>query len=191
MNIKDPRHDVPIWNCGCAALMCLTFSALLVEVCNVQLGGPARLHAICALVFLVLAAALLRSIRAYRPGALQMPGTRIKGADIAAAVLLAAFGYAGAAWLRAGWALPAGLFGLLVVVFPWSRLPLCRNGLPLAGALTLLGGVLFFASKPAPAPLLLLVPAWMLWAAAGSAWMRLVLLKRRKSRAVAGYQATG
>jgi hypothetical protein len=196
MNIKDPRHDVPIWNCGCAALMCLTFSALLVEVCNVQLGGPARLHGICALVFAVLAATLLRSIRAYRPGALRMPGTwrrgkRIGGADIAAAMLLAAFGYAGAASLRTGWALPAGLFGLLMVVFPWSRVPLCRNGLPLAGALTLLGGVLLFASKPAPAPPLLLVPAWMLWSAAGSAWMRLVLLKRRKSRAMAGYPASG
>ena len=196
MNIKDPRHDVPIWNCGCAALMCTIFSALLVEVCHVQSGGPPRLHAIITLVFLVLAATLLRSIRAHRPGALQMSGTarrgkRIKGADIAAAMLLAAFGYAGAAWLSAGWALPTGLFALLLLVFPWSRVPLCRKGLPLAGALTLLGGVLFFTGTPAPAPLLLLIPAWMLWAAAGAAWMRLILLKRRKSRAMAGYPASG
>jgi len=196
MNIKDPRHDVPIWNCGCAALMCIIFAALLVEVCNVQLGGPPRLHAICTLVFLVLAATLLRSIRAYRPGAPHMSGTgrrgkRIKGADIAAASLLAAFGCAGAAWLRAGWALPAALFALLLVVFPWSRVSLCRNRLPIAGALTLLGGALLFTSMPAPAPLLLLIPAWMLWLAAGCAWMRLILLKRRKSRALAGYPASG
>lgn len=191
MNIKDPRHDVPIWNYGCAVLMCIIFSALLVEVCNIQLGAPPRLHATCTLVFLVLAAMLLRSIRAYRPSAFAMFGTgrrgkRIKGADIAAASLVAAFGYAGAAWLSAGWALPAALLALLLIVFPWSRVPLCRNRLPIAGALTLLGGALLFTSKPPPAPLLLLIPAWMLWLAAGCAWLRLILLKRRKSRALAG-----
>ena len=150
MNIRDPRHDVPIWNCGCAALMCILFSALLLEVCNVQLKGAPRLHAICTLACLVPAATLLRSIRAYRPGALQMSGTgrggkRIKGTDIASAALLAASGFAGAARLRAGWA----------------------------------------------APMLLLMPSCVLWAAAGSAWMRLILLKRRKSRAMAGYPASG
>jgi hypothetical protein len=196
MNIKDPRHDVPIWNCGCAALICTTFSALLVEACNVRLGGPPRLHAICALVYLAQAAALLRSIRACRPGVLFMPGagrrgTGIKGADIAAALLLAAFGYAGAAWLRSGWALPAILFAVLLLVFPWSRIPLCRDRLPLAGALTLLGGAVLFISEPAPAPLLLQIPAWMLLIAAGCGWTRLILLKHRKSRALAGYPASG
>jgi hypothetical protein len=197
MNIKDPRHDVPIWNSGCAALMCIIFAALLVEACNLQLGATLRLHLACALVFLTLAALLHQSIRSYRAGPRRMPGAarrgrRARGADLASALLLAALGFGGTALLRTSWALAAALFAFLLCVFPWSRIPLCRNRLPLACAATLLGGAgLVYLGDPAPSPLLLLIPAWVLWVAAGGAWLRLILLKHRKSRALAGYPASG
>lgn len=196
MNIKDPRHDVPIWNSGCAALMCSVFAALLLETCNLRLGARPGLHVACALVFLVQAAAILRGVRAYRPGGpLGNAGRgamRIDRTDLAAALALAALGYAGSAWLRTGWALAAALFATLLCVLPWSRIPLCRTRLPLAGTMTLLGGAaLLCTEKPVPAPLPLLIPAWIVWMAAIGAWLRLVRLKRHKSRRLAAHPASG
>lgn len=196
MNIKDPRHDVPIWNSGCAALMCSVFAALLLETCNLRLGARPGLQLACALLFLAQAAAILRSMRAYRPGGpLGSAGhstRRIERADLAAALTLAALGCAGSAWLRTGWALAAALFATLLCVLPWSRIPLCRTRLPLAGSITLLGGAaLLCTEKPVPAALPLLIPAWILWMAAIGAWLRLVRLKRHKSRTLAAHPASG
>lgn len=196
MNMKDPRHDVPIWNSGCAALMCIIFTALLAEAFIGQAGAGPGVHLACALLFLAQAAAIYLSIRPYRSGTAPMTGFggggRLgKGADLAAALCLAALGYGGIAWLSAGWALPAGLLALLLCVLPWSRVPLCRNRLPVAAAVLLAGATAaLLAAKPVHAPLFLLVPVWMLWLAATGAWLRLILLKRRKSRVLAGYRAT-
>lgn len=192
MNIKDPRHDVPIWNSGCAALMCTVFTALLLETCSLRLGAGPGLSLACALVFLAQAAAIQRSMRSYRPGGPTSGARRFKRADFACALLLATLGYAGSAWLRTGWALAAALFATLLCVLPWSRIALCRTRLPVSSALTLPGGTaLLCTAKPVPAPLLLLIPAWVLWAAAIGAWLRLVRLKRHKSRTLAGYPASG
>lgn len=199
MNVKDPRYDRPIWNSGCAASMCIVFAALLIEACALQSKARPGLQLACGLVFLAQAAALQRSMRPYRAGpghmmGLARGGRRIAGipsADLASALFLAALGYAGTAWLMTGWALSAAMFALLLCVLPWARIPLCRQRLPLAGALLLLGGVAaLLVGPPVRAPLLLLVPAWMLWLAASSAWLRLILLKHRKSRALSGYPAS-
>lgn len=193
MNIKDPRHDLPIWNSGCAALMCSVFAALLLETFNVRLGARPALYLACALVFLAQAAAILRSMHAYRPGGpASATGRGAMRAGLGAALALAALGYAGSAWLRTGWALAAALFATLLCFAPWTRIPLCRTRPSFAAAMTALGGAaLLCTEKPAPAPLLLLIPAWILWMAAIAAWLRLIRLKRHKSRALAAHPASG
>lgn len=195
MNIKDPRHDLPIWNSGCAALMCIIFTALLIEAGAVQMQAGPGLRLALALLFLTQSVAIVASIRPYRSGAMSgtmRGGRRIGRADIACVLFLAALGGAGSAWLRTGWALPAALFATLLCVFPWSRIPLCRSRLPLAGVLTLLGGAAFLPlAHPVRSPLFLLIPAWILWLAGCGAWLRLILLKQRKSRALAAYPASG
>jgi hypothetical protein len=82
--------------------------------------------------------------------------------------------------------------GLALCVLPWSRIPLCRNRLPLAGAAMLLGGgAAFFVEQPVGSPLLLLAPNWILWMTAIGACVRMFRLRQRKSRALAGYPASG
>src|SRR4051794_10488438 len=114
MNIKDPRHDVPIWNSGCAALMCISFAALLAEACMVQLKAMPRAHGVCALLFLAQATAVYRGILPYRIGAPRMRGPgwrgrRITLADLATVLGLAGLGYVGSAWLSTSSAPAAAL----------------------------------------------------------------------------------
>src|SRR5438067_1135169 len=109
MNIKDPPYDVPIWNSGCAALMCITFTALLAEALIVQLAASPGMHLACALLVLAQSSAIALGIRPYRNGKANMAGfggrgRRGKMADLAAALCLAGLGYGGVAWLRSGWA---------------------------------------------------------------------------------------
>jgi hypothetical protein len=199
MNVKVPRYDLPIWSSGCAALMCIFFAALLTEAWALQPEARPGLPLACGLLFLAQAAALQRSMRPYRAGpahtmGLARSGERIGGirfADLAAALFLAALGYAGTTWLSTAWALPAAISGLSLCVVPWSRIRLCRHRLPLAGALVLLGGAAALLAGPPPRSPQLPIPAWTLWLMANGAWLRMFQLKGRKSRALPGYPASG
>jgi uncharacterized membrane protein len=194
MRAEDFRLDIRARYTGFSGLQCASLSFFLLEACLIRLDARPAAHAASIVIAALLAAMVYRGIAAYRSvatsfmlGSVRCENTLFSLSHLVSALLLVGIGYMGVIALRSGWATLAALYVACIFLFPWVKLALCRKNLPAAWLTTSLGVALgFLTADPLPQPALLAFAVWSLWITTMGAWLRLLVLRRQKSRASRG-----
>jgi hypothetical protein len=192
MKTEGSTFDKTIRNAGFSVLMCTTVGFLVLEKCLIRLGASPVAHITGMVIGTTLVILIYRGIGSYWLIPATYPplcnrtenASLLSNSHLTSALLLISIGYFGAKTLSSGWATASGLYVIFLLLFPWSRVALCRRSLAASWSLislSVIAGLLTAGRQPHP--LLLSIGAWMLWFAAAGTWLRLILLKKRKSKA--------
>jgi hypothetical protein len=192
MRAEDFRLDIRARYTGFSGLQCASLGFFMLEACLIRLGARPAAHVASITVVAMLVALLHCGIAAYR----SVGGTFMRGSFrceddalfslscLLSALLLTGIGYMGVIALCSGWAILSALYVACIFLFPWAKIALCRKNLPASWLMTSAGVALGFLTAGAPPyPPLLAFMVWTLWITSVGAWLRLVVLRRQKSRA--------
>jgi hypothetical protein len=192
MKTEGSTFDKTMRNAGFSVLMCTTIGFLVLEKCLIRLDAGPVAHITGMVIGTTLVILIYRGIGSYWfiPATCPPLFNRTENASLfsashlTSALLLIIIGYLGAKALGSGWATASGLYVIFLLLFPWSKVALCRRSLAASWSLislSVIAGLLTAGRQPHP--LLLMSAVWMLWLAAAWTWLRLILLRKRKSKA--------
>jgi hypothetical protein len=192
MKTEGSTFDKTMRNAGFSALVCTTFGFLMLETCLIRLAARPVVHLTGMVIGTTLVVLIYRGMIGYWRvlAASTLETNRAEDeslfstSHLTSALLLVGIGYLGAKTLGSGWATASGLYVIFLLLFPWSKVPLCRRSVAASWSVISLAVIAaLLTAGQQPHPLLLSIVVWILWIAAAWTWLRLILLRKRKSKA--------
>jgi hypothetical protein len=192
MQSNGATIDARIRNAGYTALVCTVTGYLLIEAFISRQEARPSAYMISTGIGMAAFALVWRVAEFHRfahaTGDSRNPSRELRrlGATgfLLSSFVLAGIGYLGVDVLGGGWASSISLFAVCIYLFPWSWVPLYRTGILIPSSLIIAGAVARLCrGLQLPHPIILAFASWVFWAIATASLLRLVTLKKRKTKA--------